>query len=281
MEFMPLSSRWLEIDGLRVHYQTAGSGPPLILLHGLLGGSFCWRHNLEALSQQHTVFAVDLPGHGLSDAPAEIDCSMVRQAERVSRLMRELRLQDVALMATSYGAAVAMWLATLEQIGERLRALVLVAPANPWSEFGRGRIEFLNTRFGGRFLRAVFPISDPLHGIALRRMYGTPANVSRDARLGYVANSVRPGRARNALATLRTWPADMNALRRLVPTITAPTLLISGSKDRAVDPRSCEVLQRQIPNCELITLPELGHLPFEEDPEQFNRIVLEFLAKKR
>jgi pimeloyl-ACP methyl ester carboxylesterase len=272
---MPLRSRSLEIDDLKIHYQTAGSGPPVVLLHGLLGGSFCWRHNLAALAQQHTVFAVDLPGHGLSDASPETDCRMARQAGRVLRFMRELRLHDAALMATSYGAAVAMWLATMEQI----RALVLVAPANPWSEFGRGRIEFLNTRFGGRFLRAVFPVSDPVHRIALRRMYGTPAKITAEARRGYVANSVRPGRARNALATLRTWPADMETLRQLIQKITAPTLLISGGKDRAVDPRSCEILRQQIPNCELITLPDLGHLPFEESPEQFNQIVLEFLGK--
>ncbi len=272
---MPLSARSLEIDGLKIHYLTVGSGPPLVLLHGLLGGSFCWRHNLASLGQQHTVFALDLPGHGLSDAPPETDCSMARQAERVSRFMHGLRLDDVALMACSYGAAVAMWLATME----RVRALVLVAPANPWSEFGRGRIEFLNTPFGGRFLRAVFPISDPVHRIALRRMYGTPQNVTREAKRGYVANIIRPGRAHNSLATLRNWQADMKTLRQLAPEIKAPTLLISGEKDRAVDPQSCKILQQQIPNCELITLPDLGHLPFEEDPEQFNQIVLEFLGK--
>ncbi len=272
---MPLSTRSLEIDGLKIHYQTAGSGPPLVLLHGLLGGSFCWRHNLAALGQQHTVFAVDLPGHGRSDAPPETDCSMACQAERVSRFIRELQLHDVALMACSYGAAVAMWLATIE----RVRALVLVAPANPWSEFGRGRIEFLSTPFGGRFLRAFFPVSDPIHRIALRRMYGNPENVTRETRRGYVANIVRPGRARNALATLRNWQADMETLRQLAPRIKAPTLLISGSKDRAVDPRSCKILQQQIPNCELITLPDLGHLPFEEAPEHFNQVVLEFLGK--
>ncbi len=276
MEFMPLSSRWLEIDGLRIHYQTAGSGPPLVLLHGLLGGSFCWRHNLESLAQQHTVFAVDLPGHGLSDAPAEIDCSMVRQAERVSRLMRELSLHHVGLMACSYGAAVALWLASAEQVS----ALVLVAPANPWSDFGRQRIEFLSTRFGGRFLRAIFPISGPIHWIALRRMYGTPANATREAKRGYVEHIIKPGRAHNSLATLRNWQADMNALRPLIPRIAAPTLLISGRKDRAVDPQSCEMLQQQIPKCELISLPDLGHLPFEEAPEVFNQIVLEFLARK-
>ncbi len=272
---MSISTRWLELDGLKIHYQTAGTGPPLVLLHGLLGGSFCWRDNLEALAQQHTVFALDLPGHGLSDAPPETDCRMACQTERVSRFMRELRLQDVSLMACSYGAAVAMWLATME----RLRSLVLVAPANPWSDFGRGRIEFFNTRFGGLFLRTAFPFSGPIHQIALRRMYGTPASVTREARRGYVANIVRPGRARNALATLRTWQSDMDALRPHIPKITAPTLLISGNRDGAVDPRSCEILQQQIPNCELITLAGLGHLPFEEAPEQFNQIVLKFLRK--
>src|SRR5260370_42522064 len=110
---MPLSPRSLEIEDLKIRYRTVGSGPPLVLLHGLLGGSFCWRHNLASLGQQHTVFALDLPGHGLSDAPPETDCSMARQAERGSCFMHGLGLDDVALMACSYCAAIAMCLARM------------------------------------------------------------------------------------------------------------------------------------------------------------------------
>src|SRR6202521_1046795 len=190
---MPIESRWLEIGGLRLHYQRADSGPPLLLIHGLLGGSFCWRSNLAALSQRYTVFAVDLPGSGLSDTPPDTDCSMQAQVDRLSRFCRELQIDQVSVMGCSYGGAVALRLAAQEDYASpgRIRALVLVAPANPWSEFGQKRIRILSTPLGGVMLRMVFPLSGPLHTVALRRMYGDPKRVTQNDRKGYIANIVK------------------------------------------------------------------------------------------
>jgi pimeloyl-ACP methyl ester carboxylesterase len=83
------------VDGEQIHYSRIGTGRPLLLLHGLLGGSFCWRRNMEALSQSHTVFAVDLPGNGENDALRHVDCSMAAQADRILPLMERLDLQEV------------------------------------------------------------------------------------------------------------------------------------------------------------------------------------------
>src|SRR5258708_34758544 len=148
---MSPESHWLEIGGLRFHYQRAGSGPPLVLVHGLLGGSFCWRSNIAALSRQYTVLAVHLPGSGMSDAPPDTDCGMQVQVSRLSRFLRELQLHEISMMACSYGGAIALRLAAQENQTSpgRIRALVLVAPPNPWSELGQKRIRFLSTASGG------------------------------------------------------------------------------------------------------------------------------------
>ena len=84
---MQIEKLTAEIDGEQIHYSRLGAGRPLLLLHGLLGGSFCWRRNMEAFSRQHTVYAIDLPGHGESDAPRHLDCSMATQADRVAGLL--------------------------------------------------------------------------------------------------------------------------------------------------------------------------------------------------
>src|SRR5438270_1373880 len=126
---MEIEKLTAEIDGQQIHYSRAGTGRPLVLLHGLLGGSFCWRRNMEAFSRQHTVFAVDLPGHGESDAPRHLDCSMATQADRVAALLEQLGLQEVDIVGCSWGGAIAMFLAA--QSG-KVRSLVLVAPVNPW-----------------------------------------------------------------------------------------------------------------------------------------------------
>src|SRR5476649_2193730 len=108
---MQIQKHGAEINGQQLRYDRAGSGPPLVLLHGLLGGSFCWRLNMEAFSQRHTVFAVDLPGFGENDAPHHLDCSMEAQAIRLFGLLERLGLESVDVVGSSWGGAVAIFLA--------------------------------------------------------------------------------------------------------------------------------------------------------------------------
>jgi pimeloyl-ACP methyl ester carboxylesterase len=266
-----------EVDREQIHYSRAGSGRPLLLLHGLLGGSFCWRRNIQALSQGHTVFAVDLPGHGENDAPCHVDCSMTAQAARVSSFLERLNLEEVEVMGCSWGGAIAMFLAAQSP---KVRSLVLVAPVNPWSKQGLGRIQFLNGRMGAAFLRLVWPFSSPLYRIALARMYGDTSRLSAATVEGYRSQIMRPGRVNNILNTLRGWEKDVESLRAAIPKINARSLLIWGTRDGAVDVNSAEPLRRALPHCELAIIPGAGHLAFEERPEEFNRLVLEFVDRE-
>lgn len=266
-----------ELDGTQIHYSRAGTGRPLLLLHGLLGGSFCWRLNMEALSQRHTVFAVDLPGHGENDAVRHVDCSMPAQAQRVLSLLERLELEDVDMVGCSWGGAIAMLLAA-QSI--KARSLVLVAPVNPWSNLGSGRIRFLNGRIGATFLRMVWPFSRPLYSIALARMYGDPERLVAGTVEGYRSQIMRSGRVNNVLNTLSRWEKDMDALRAVIPNIKARSLLIWGTSDGAVDIRSAEPLRQALPDCQLKVIKGAGHLPFEETPEEFNRLVLDFVDRQ-
>lgn len=263
-----------DIGGEKIHYFRAGMGRPLLLLHGLLGGSFCWRRNMEAFSRQHTVVAVDLPGHGENDADCRLDCSMPKQVERVSLLLERLNLEEVDVMGCSWGGAIAMFLAAQNA---KVRSLVLAAPVNPWSKQGLGRIQFLNGRLGAAFLRLVWPVSRPLYHTALARMYGDPRRLSAETVEGYRSQIMRPERVNNLLNALRSWESDVNALRMAIPRIKARSLLIWGTRDGAVDIRSAEPLRRALPQCQLKLIEGAGHLPFEETPEEFNRLVLDFI----
>jgi pimeloyl-ACP methyl ester carboxylesterase len=275
---MPFERNTAEIDGQPLHYLRAGWGPPLLLLHGLLGGAFCWRLNLDALSRRHTILAVDLPGLGESDAPRDLDCSMTAQAQRVLSLLVQLKLEHVDVVGSSWGGAIAMFLAAQSR---RVRSLVLVAPVNPWSDFGLGRIRFLKGRFGGALLRMAWPVSRPLHRIAVERMYGDPRRIPPGTLEGYSSLAMRPGKAHSVLSTLRNWENDVNALSQAIPRITAPSLLIWGTRDGAVDLRSAEQLRRALPASELKLIESAGHLPFEETPDEFNRLVLGFVERTR
>ncbi len=271
---MKIEKLTAEIYGKQIHYSRVGTGRPLLLLHGLLGGSFCWRRNMEAFSRQHTVYAVDLPGHGQSDAPPDLDCSMQAQAARVSSFVEQLSLQEVDIVGCSWGGAIAMFLAAQSA---KVRSLVLVAPVNPWSTQGLGRIRFLNGRIGETLLRTAWPVSRPLYRIALARMYGDPRRLSAETVKGYRSQIMRPGRADNILNTLHSWEKDVNALRAAIPQIKTRSLLIWGTRDTAVDIGSAETLKRALPDCQLKMIEGAGHLPFEEMPDEFNRLVLDFI----
>lgn len=265
-----------EIDGEQIHYVRAGHGPPLLLLHGLFGGSFCWRRNVEALSQEHTVLAVDLPGHGESDAARHLECSMAAQASRVSLLLEQLKLEKVDVVGCSWGGAIAMLLAA--QSG-KVRSMVLAAPVNPWSNLGKRRIRFVTGPLGEALLRITWPVSRHLYRIALVRMYGDPSRIPAGTVEGYSSRVVRPGRVDNILNTLRCWENDLNALQAAIPRIKPRSLLIWGTHDGAVDVRSAEALQRALPQSELVFMNGVGHLPFEETPDEFNRLVLDFIER--
>src|SRR5258707_12218218 len=120
---------WMDIDGARMRYLRAGSGPALILLHGLLGYSFSWRYTMPALAPYATVYAPDMLGAGFSDRPARLDYSLRGMAQRLLRFNSGPGISSFDLLGTSHGGAVAM-MAAAECLGGNaglhLRRLVLV-----------------------------------------------------------------------------------------------------------------------------------------------------------
>src|SRR5258708_16522678 len=127
---------WMDFDGARMRYLRAGSGPALILLHGLLGYSFSWRYTMPALAPYATVYAPDMLGAGFSDRPSGLDHSLRGTAQRLLRFISGLGISSFDLLGTSHGGAVAM-MAAAECVGgnagPHLRRVGLWAPAYPYS----------------------------------------------------------------------------------------------------------------------------------------------------
>ncbi|HTK94584.1 MAG TPA: alpha/beta fold hydrolase, partial [Terriglobales bacterium] len=145
-----VEERHVRVAGHGMRYLTCGSGPPLVLLHGLLGYSFSWRFNYAALSQVATVYAPDALGSGFSERALHLDCSLKGMAERTLEFMDALGLRDADLLGTSHGGAVAAVAAALDQErgGARIGSLLLVDAVNPWSRRGRILVPFLASPAG-------------------------------------------------------------------------------------------------------------------------------------
>ena len=278
-----IQEHWLPLAGGRMRYLKAGSGRALILVHGLMGYSFSWRFTIPVLSQCATVYAVDNVGAGLSPSVPGMDCTMGATAERLLQFVDALGIEEFDLLGTSHGGAVAMFAAALcaERSHPRLRRLILVDPANPWSPHGRRLAPLLGTALGKTVFQNTIAKWRFLDYLWLRRMFGDGAKIPPDSLEGYRIPARENHGWDHALRIVSTWTADLKQLEAAIAKIAHyPTLLIWGTRDRIVHFSSAEPLRRCFRDARLIALEGVGHLPYEEAPMEFNHALAEFVREE-
>jgi pimeloyl-ACP methyl ester carboxylesterase len=256
--------------------------PAVVFVHGLMGYSFSWRQNLDYFAQHREVYAVDLLGIGSSDRPetGSADFSLAAAASRLLEFLRTLGHSQIDLVGTSHGGAVAMMAASQDHSSTEplIRRLVLVAPAHPFMTNARLRLAFFRTPFGRAVMRCLWSKAEALRGKALGRMYADESRITPETRAGYALNLDDLRSYEYALEVVRTWRPDMQQLQVALPSIASvPVLLLWGKDDRVVSARSGLLLREFFRNAQYLVLPDVGHLPYEEAPEEFNRCVLHYL----
>lgn len=266
-----------------MRYLRAGTGPPLILVHGLLGYSFSWRYVIPALAPYFSVYAPDMLGAGFSERAPAIDYSMRATARRLVQFVSRLEIPSGCfdLLGTSHGGAVAM-MAAAQCLGAdsriRVRRLVLVAPVNPYSAHGRRMAPFFGSWLGENLFRATVPRMTFLYRYWLRRLYGGPKRIPPGTLEGYMAPLEVPGLFDHALRIVKSWTRDLREMESILPQVgTLPTLFVWGADDPAVYASSAGPLVKHFPHSRTVMFPHIGHLPYEECPAEFNRVLIEFL----
>ena len=269
---------FVNVSGARVHYLHAGSGRPMLLIHGLVGSSANWRNNIVALAQHASIYAIDLVNMGKSQRVRGLDAGLRATANRVVAVMDALDLADADIVAHSHGGAVALMLAALHP--RRVRSLILFAPANPYCRSNDLVARIYSTPWGG-FLAWLLPyLPAPIQRIALGQIYGGPERVVDSCLQGSVDGLRSPGTLRHVLCTIRCWFAERAKLKMALRRVKRiPTLLVWGDRDCTVSLSSAIQLKRKLRSSELIVLQGGGHSVFEEAPEESNRIVLEWLGR--
>jgi pimeloyl-ACP methyl ester carboxylesterase len=235
---------------------------------------------IPLLASQSNVFAPDMPGAGFSECRAGLDCSLSGAARRLLAFLDAVGIDSCDLVGSSYGGSTAVILAGL--VRSRIRSLVLVSPANPWSKIGGRRLAMLKNPL----IASLFPTSAraarPMHKFFVRRMWGAPGLVTKETLDGYIRPLIRPGIFEHAVKIVQSWRDDMRELEATLPKIAGiPILLVWGSKDRLVDLRSAEIMAQRLPGVRVAVIKGAGHLPYEENPEEFSRIVREFFTNVR
>jgi pimeloyl-ACP methyl ester carboxylesterase len=269
---------FVEVAGARVHYLHAGNGKPIVLIHGLVGSSENWRNNIDALARDASVYAIDLVNMGKSQRVGGLDAGLSASAKRIISIMDALNLAEADIVAHSHGGAVALMLAALRP--KRVRNLILFAPANPYSRSSDVMVRIYSTRWGGLLARMLPYLPAPIQRVALGAMYGGPGRVVDRCLQEIVVELRNPDTLRHVLCIIRCWCAEMVKLKAAIRRVKRiPILLVWGDRDCTVSLSSAVQLKRKLRASELIVLPGCGHSVFEENPEESNRIMLEWLSR--
>lgn len=275
----PVEEKWAEVAGRKVRYFKTGSGPELVLLHGLLGSADCWNEVVPRLASESTAYALDMIGSEVSAGTPGMETSLEAAADGVIEFLDAIGLKRVDLAGTSYGGAVAMVVAARHP--ERVRNLVLHAPTNPYSHSADSLIRFYRTRFGGWFAHRLLRMPRRLQDLALARVCGADSEIANLLLEKYVSLLRRPGIIEHHLTVLRHLFADMKVLSGYLKQLKHhPVLLLWGTQDRAVSMSSGLMLQSVLENSLLTLIPGAGHLPFEECPEEFSQAINRYLRKQ-
>ncbi|HEY0830385.1 MAG TPA: alpha/beta hydrolase [Candidatus Dormibacteraeota bacterium] len=290
-----LQSEFLEVGRLRVHHTRGGRGSPVVFIHGLGSSGYMeWRKNLETVALRHRVFAPDLPGYGRSDKP-RARYTIPYFARFIESYMDDCRLRSAVIVGTSLGGRVALEVA-LEQ--PRLaRKLVLVNTLG----LGRPRVRMAQMAYGlvslPRVGEAVMGFTrDALRWASpnmIRRVAGRYSGVStdlestmddtylEDLREMYAADSFRSAYLSTVrgLINPRALFGGQHDVTRRLNELKIPVQLIWGADDPLFPVAQAERANTLIERSKLNVIAGAGHTPQAERPEEFNRVLQQFLER--
>jgi len=274
--------RYVDVDGRRLRYLVAGSGPPVVLLHTLRTQLDMFQKVVPELAREFTVYAVDYPGHGWSDIPP-VEYTVELFVGAVAGFLDRLQLHGVTLVGESIGGAIALLLAA-----RRHPAVACVVAVNPY-DYDRGR----GLRRSSWLANLLFGLNDvPVVGPTLTRLR-LPPIVDRVFQGGVVRKQSlppallremylvgnRPGHARAFTSLVRHWP-EWERARSEYGRIDRPVQLLYGDHDWS-RPDEREAEAAAVPGARLRIVPGAGHFLSLDAPEALAGAVREAVVEGR
>jgi pimeloyl-ACP methyl ester carboxylesterase len=274
----------VDLHGHRVIYRAAGSGPPVVLIHGMVNSSRHWRDVALRLAERHTVIAPDLIGHGDSATPRG-DYSIGAHAAAIRDLLTAIGVHSATVVGHSLGGGVAMqffW-----QFPERVERLVLVSSGGLGGEVSPllraaalpGAIGALRVAAHPRILAALEVAAERLERSGWKRAIYLRAVIRALRPLQ------QPGAREAFVQTLRSVidvrGQRVSAVDRLYLLGPVPTLVVWGERDNTIPLDHGRAAHELIPDSRFETLPRAAHFPHLEDPEGLARVLSDFIADTR
>lgn len=263
----------VDVSGNKLHVRDSGvvaSGQTVILIHGLGAHLQTWDTWADALKNRFRVIRFDLPGAGLSYPDTKNDYSDARTSEILLALMNQLGVEKASMIGNSIGGRIAWKFASTH--GDRIEKLVLISPdgyASPGFEYGKPA----NVPFVMSLMKYALPKSMLRPNLEIA--YSDPSHLKQNVMDRYHDLMLAPGNRQALLDRMRQ--TILVQPEPLLAKITAPVLLLWGEDDRMIPISNAQDYLKALPNAKLVPLPNLGHVPHEEDGSVSLAPVIDFL----
>jgi pimeloyl-ACP methyl ester carboxylesterase len=272
---VPAFERVVTPDGVVVSVGEWGNpaGPEILLIHGLAQSFLSFKRQTDSeLARQFRIVAYDLRGHGLSGKPSDPTCYQDgrRWANEVHAVMTAKRLRKPVIAGWSLGGRVLR--AYLMHYGDSALSGINVVSARPIEDpsvvgpASKAMEENAATDLAGRIAA---------HLAFLRACYERQPE-ERDFNEAVAFNFMLPFEAREAIGR---WATDPDAVRKAFASITVPTLVTHGLRDRLIRPAAAEMTAAAVEGATVSLYDDCGHSPFYEDAERYNRELATFVSR--
>ncbi len=275
----PFASKWMDIDGMRMHYIDEGQGPVVLFFHGTPEWSFGWRHLVQYLRSGFRCIATDYPGFGLSDKPSQADYSVKAQCHRMKLFIEKVGLTSFSIVANDFGGGIALGLAVSHP--ERVESIVLF---NTWMRDLRHDPHYsrparvMNSWFGKFLYKQLnFPVSAIMPAAYGNRQVLTP-EIHKHYKMALPTPSERQATYFLSKELMNAGPWWEEIAERLIVLRDKPVLIFWGMKDKFVLPKELEFWKARFPQARTITFPDAGHFVQEEKPVEMAAAIKELLT---
>lgn len=270
-------SKFIEIDGMQVHYRDEGKGQPIVLIHGTASSLHTWDDWTSELKKEYRVIRMDLPAFGLTGPNQTGDYTIPSYTDFLSKFVQKIEIDSFHLAGSSLGGNIA-WNFTAKNPNKVNKLILVDASGLPTGKPQPSIFKMAKTPVLNSMLLYVTPEFFIKKNI--KEVYADDSKITDELITRYHKMALREGNRQAFIdrAKIDFTPDEYKSAEKL-KSIQNPTLLLWGDKDEWIPLSNGKTMDSLLPNSQLTIFKNVGHVPMEEIPAKSLQVVKQFLEK--